>query len=60
MTVSDVVAETLPRAAVIVDDPVATEVARPFDPTALLIVATAVADELQATVAVTSCVEPFE
>ncbi len=58
--VSDVDAETLPKAAVIVVEPVETEVAKPFDPAALLMVATAVADEVQVTEADTSCVDPFE
>ncbi len=58
--VSDVDAEMPLSAAVIVVEPADAEVAKPFDPTALLMVATVAADELQVTVAVTSCVEPFE
>jgi hypothetical protein len=46
----------LPNAAVIVVWPAAAHVARPLEPAALLTVATAVADELQVTVAVRSCV----
>ena len=41
----------LPDVAVIVVVPAATEVARPFEPAALLIDATAVLDELQITAA---------
>jgi hypothetical protein len=46
------VAEILPDAAVIVVDPAATDVARPLEPAALLIVAALVLDELQVTVLV--------
>ncbi len=56
ITVSVVVPEMLPDAALIVDDPAATPVARPFEPAALLIVAAAVLDELQVTAAVRFCV----
>jgi hypothetical protein len=55
-TVSVVEPETLPKAAVIVVEPVAAEVATPLEPAALLIVATPVDDELQVTDAVRSCV----
>jgi len=48
-TVTTDVAETLPDTAVIVVVPAATEVASPFEPAALLIVATPVLDELQVT-----------
>src|SRR5207247_9688111 len=54
--VSVVLPETPPKVAVIVVVPAATDVARPCDPPALLIVATAVLDELQATWVVRSCV----
>ncbi len=49
-----------PEVAVIVVEPAATEVASPFEPAALLIVATAVADELQVTAVVRFCVVPSE
>lgn len=51
-TVSVVVPEMLPDAAVIVDEPASTAVASPVEPTALLIVATLVLEELQTTDAV--------
>jgi hypothetical protein len=51
-TVRVVDADMLPDAAVMVLVPAATEVARPFEPVALLIDATPVLDELQVTVAV--------
>ncbi len=44
--------EMLPSVAWIVVDPAATEVASPFDPVELLIVATPVLDEAQVTEAV--------
>jgi hypothetical protein len=44
--------ETVPDVALIVADPAATELANPLEPAALLMVATAVFDELQVTVAV--------
>ncbi len=47
-----VLAETLPDVAVIVVVPAATEVAKPLDPAALLMVAIPVFDELQVTAAV--------
>ena len=56
VTVKDAVPETLPDAALIVVEPAATETARPLDPAALLIVATAVFEELQATVVVSTWV----
>ena len=56
VTVSVVEPETLPTAAAIVVEPVATGVARPLDPVALLIEATVVSEELQAAMAVRSCV----
>ena len=49
-----------PDDAVIVVDPVATEEADPFEPAALLIVATPALDELQVTAVVKSCVELSE
>jgi hypothetical protein len=55
-TVSVVDPEMLPDAAVIVVEPAATDVARPFEPAALLTVATPVLDELQVTAAVRFCV----
>src|SRR2546425_12096859 len=56
VTVSVVFPETLPSVAVIMVVPAATDVARPFDPLALLIVATPGLDELQVTWVVKSCV----
>jgi len=56
VTVKEVVPEMLPDAAVIVVCPVATEVASPLEPEALLMVAMAVSDELQVTEAVRFCV----
>src|SRR5439155_20209435 len=47
--------DTRPILAVIVAEPTASALARPFDPPALLILATAVVDELQVTWAVRSC-----
>lgn len=55
-TVRVVDAEMLPDAAVIFVDPAATDVASPSEPAALLIVATAVFEEVQLTEAVRSCV----
>jgi hypothetical protein len=54
--VSKVEPDMLPDAAVIVVEPVAAEVANPIEPEALLMAATAVADELHVTVVVRSCV----
>jgi hypothetical protein len=48
--------ETLPDTEVIVVDPPATAVASPFEPAALLIVATPALDELQVAESVISCV----
>jgi hypothetical protein len=56
VTVSVAVSETLPDVAVIVVEPAATEVAKPLEPAALLMAATAASDELQVTVIVRSCV----
>lgn len=55
-TVSVVEPEMLPDAALIVVVPAATDVASPYEPAALLIVATPVLDELQVTVFVRFCV----
>ena len=52
--------ETPPIAAVIVVVPSATEVARPFVPAALLMVATEIADDVQLTAVVRFCVLLFE
>ena len=60
VTVSVVDPDTLPDAAVIVVEPAATGVANPLEPAALLIVATPVLDELQATAVVRFCVELSE
>src|SRR6266705_2322314 len=57
VTVSVVFPETSPKVAVIVmGPPAATDVAKPCEPPALLIVDTAVLDELQVTWVVRSCV----
>ena len=56
VTVRVVDPEMLPDTVVIVVDPVATAAANPFEPVALLIVATPVMDELQVAAAVRSCV----
>jgi len=56
VTVSVVLPETPPKVAVIVVVPAATDVAKPCEPPALLIVATPAAEELQATWVVRSCV----
>ncbi len=56
MIVREAVPETLPDIAVIVVEPAATDVARPFEPAALLIVAALIFDELQVTEAVRFCV----
>ncbi len=58
VTVSAAFPEILPIAAVMVVEPCAAEVARPFEPDALLIDAAAVDDELQVTVEVRFFVEP--
>jgi hypothetical protein len=56
VTVRAVDPDMLPDVAVIIADPVATEEANPLEPAALLIAATAKADELQVTTVVKSCV----
>ncbi len=56
LTVKILVPDMLPKAAVIVAVPAATDVACPLEPAALLIVATDAADELQVTDVVISCV----
>ena len=60
VTVSAAVPDTLPDVAVIVVEPVATEVALPLEPAALLIAATVALDELQDTAVVRFCVELLE
>ena len=60
VTVSVAVPEMLPEVAVIVVEPAATEVANPFDPAALLMAATAVADDIQVADVVRFCVVPSE
>jgi hypothetical protein len=60
VTLRVVDAETPPTAAVIVVVPSATEVARPFVPAALLMVATEVTDDVQVAAIVRSCVLLFE
>ena len=57
VTVKPVTPAIVPRVALIVTEPSLTDVASPFDPNALLIVATVVSEELQVTAPVTSCVE---
>jgi len=56
VTVSTVVPDMLPEIAVTVVEPAATDVAKPFDPAALLIVAIPVLDEFQVADAVRFCV----
>jgi hypothetical protein len=58
LTVNEALPETPPDVAVIVAFPAATAVATPFVPAVLLMVATAVADELQFTELVRFCVLP--
>ncbi len=60
VTVSEAVPDMLPDVAMIVVEPAATEVTRPFDPAVLLMAATDAADELQVTAAVRFWVEPSE
>ena len=60
VTVSVVDPVLLPDDAVMVQEPTATAVAFPLVPAALLIVATAVFDELQVADVVRFCVEPSE
>ena len=52
--------DMFPDAAVIIVSPTATVAANPFEPSLLLMVATAGVDELQITESVTSCCEPSE
>jgi hypothetical protein len=56
VTVRVVDPDILPDVALIVVEPVATGVANPWDPAALLMVATPVLDELQVTAVVRFCV----
>ncbi len=56
VTVRVVDRDMLPDVALIVVEPVATAVANPLEPAALLIVATSVLDELQVTAVVRFCV----
>jgi hypothetical protein len=56
VTVSVVAPDILPDVAVIVVEPAATDVAKPLEPTALLIAATPAVDELQVTAVVRFCV----
>jgi hypothetical protein len=58
VTVSVVDPETFPSFAWTAVDPTATEVPKPFDPEALLMVAILVLAEVQVTEAVRICVEP--
>jgi hypothetical protein len=60
VTVSVVDPAILPDVAVIVVEPAAAEVAKPLEPTALLMDATEAADELHVTFVVRFCVEPSE
>ena len=60
VTESVVVPEMPPDVAVIVVDPLATEVANPMEPAALLMPATVVVDEFQVADVVRFCVEPSE
>ncbi len=60
VTVRVVEPDTLPDVAVIVVVPAAIDVARPLEPTALLIVATPVLEEPHVTAVVRFCVEPSE
>jgi hypothetical protein len=56
VTVSVEIPEILPDVAVIVVEPVATELANPLEPAALLMAATAAVEEFHITVVVRSCV----
>jgi hypothetical protein len=60
VTVRVVVPDTVPDEAVIVVAPVDADVAKPLEPAALLIVATAVVEEYHATISVRFCVELSE
>jgi hypothetical protein len=57
VTVKEVDADTAPRVAEIIVEPGVAVVAIPFEPGALLIAATALAEEPQVTAAVISCTE---
>ena len=60
VTVSAAVPTTLPNVAAIDVEPEVTDVARPLDPAALLMVATPAVSEFQVTDVVRSCVELSE
>ena len=60
VTESAAVPTTLPNVALIDVEPTATDVAKPLEPTALLMVATPAVNEFQVTDAVRSCVELSE
>ena len=60
VTFSVVVPETIPRAALIVVEPTATDVASPLEPAVLLIVATGTDEELHVTNDVIFCVVASE
>jgi hypothetical protein len=60
VTVRLVLPEMLPTVAVMVLLPVPAELASPFEPAALLMVATAVLEEDHVAVLVRDCVEPSE
>jgi hypothetical protein len=60
VTVSAADPDILPDVAVIVVEPAATDVAFPLEPAALLMVATADADDFQVTDVVKFCVVPSE
>ena len=60
VTVNVVDPDMLPDVAVIVVEPAATDVAKPLEPAALLILAKPVVDEFQVTAVVRSCVVPLE
>jgi hypothetical protein len=60
VTVRVVLAERLPVAAVICVDPMVTDTPSPLEPVALLMVATRVSDEYQATVLLRFCVDLSE
>ena len=60
VTVSVVDPDVLPDVAVIVVVPAATDVARPLEPAALLMVATPAVNEFQVTDVVRFCVVPSE
>ena len=60
VTVSVAASDIFPDVALMVVVPASTPEAKPLEPAALLIVATAVLDELQVTDAVSICVVPSE